>query len=451
MNNNNKKLNLIDFNYRDFEARRQKLVNSMPENSCFLIISGSIKYRNHDIQYKFRQDSDFYYLTGLKHEADSVLLIKKFNNNYEEILFIREKTEAEKVWDGIKSNIQDIKKTCEIKNIFYFSALEESLEKNLKNINILYFDYLSSENLLLRRKILDIAQRTRIQEIINSRNILGELRILKEPKELDFMRKSAEINIQAHKLAMKKARPDIFEYELQAELEYFFFKNNADWAYNSIIASGKNSVILHYTCNNKKLKNKELVLIDAGCEFNFYASDITRTFPVSGKFSSLQKELYEIVLKAQTGAINKIKEKNIKFSDIQEASDIELIRGLISLNILKVSEQEALEKNLHKIYSVHSIGHWLGLDTHDSGLYKIQDKNNYKNFNSRIIQENMVMTVEPGLYFSDKISLPESYKELKNTGIRIEDNIIKLENNKLEILTEELPREIKALEKFLNS
>lgn len=433
------------FTIGDFAARRKKLIESMEERTVFIILSNEKQLRNSDVSYKFRQDSSFWYLTGFGEENSILILYKNKNGESSELLFVQSKDEEKETWEGHISGISSAKKSTGIDEVLSFDNFQKSLEKILKDCKVLYFDFASRNYRELNSKILQIARSKRVEEIKNSQNLLGEQRLIKDKKEISLMRKASKINVEAHKLAMRHAKSKKYEYEIEAELIYHYKKNGAEIAFLPIVASGANSTILHYNDNNLILDRNGLLLIDAGCELENYASDITRTFPLEGKFSKPQRDICEIVLSAHEAAIKALStKKTATFESVQKASDKALIEGLIDLKILKFSFEEILEKELYKKYSIHRVGHWLGLDVHDTGNYF--DKSG----KARELKSGMIFTVEPGLYFrKDDKSAPERFRGI---GIRIEDDVLwtrESNKNNIEILSEGLPRSIDEIESFI--
>jgi Xaa-Pro aminopeptidase len=278
--------------------------------------------------------------------------------------------------------------------------------------------------------------------IQDSRTVLAPLRLVKSPAELELMKKAANISVEAHKMAMEFAKPGRYEYEIQAEIEYIFSRQGATPAYPSIVASGPNSCILHYIENQRQIEENDLLLIDAGCSYQYYNADITRTFPVSGKFTAEQKIIYELVLKAQTEAIAKVKPGN-SYKEVNETARDVIVDGLMDLGMLKGEKEQIIKEEKYKPFYMHRIGHWLGLDVHDAGVYQFGE-------NPQILQPGEVLTVEPGIYIRPDIKPAEEQPEVetrwRGIGIRIEDDVLVTENG-CEVLTAGVPKSVEALER----
>jgi Xaa-Pro aminopeptidase len=340
-------------------------------------------------------------------------------------MFLRDKDLEREMWDGERLGIIDAPKTLKLDSAFNIKQIQNQLSQLINANSTVYFDAKPCE--------FD----TKITALLNEYNIkslqspLSEMRLIKDKTEISSMQKSANISIIAHQQAMQQIKPGMFEYELQSIFDSHFTKNNAQHAYTPIVAGGKNACILHYIKNNKILNNGDLVLIDAGCEFEYYASDITRTFPVNGRFSVAQKQIYQLVLNAQLAAIECIKPDISINKPHQIASDI-IKNGLISLGLL--AENEALSK-----FYMHGTSHWLGIDVHDVGAYKINQQ--YRTF-----KKGMVVTVEPGIYINKNDKINPIYH---NIGIRIEDDILVTATGNT-VLTKNLAKTINEIEALMN-
>ncbi len=409
---------------KHYSERIEKLVAALPSQSLYILKSADAKIRSNDTEYAYRQNSDFYYLTGLE-ETDLYLVIKKTTTQSESILFCKESDIAEIQWVGPRLGIEGMKQTKQFNQVFSIDLVEKKMPELLEGIEQVYIDFSEMpswhKKLMGWLKIVKSKNRKGIltpDTLKDSRKILHEMRLIKQPEEIVLLQKAADISCQAHIRVMKKMKPGMMEYALEAEYIHEFFSQGArSPAYNSIVGSGENACILHYVNNNKILFDKELVLIDAACEYQYYCADITRTYPVNGVFSSAQQAIYELVLASQQAAIDIIK-PGIEFSAIQaKVLDI-MVQGLLDLNILKGNKKDLIEAQHYQPFYMHNSGHWLGIDVHDCGEYKINNQ-------SRKLAPGMVLTVEPGLYFSSLL--------LKNTsldpkwlgiGVRIEDDIL---------------------------
>ena len=417
----------------EFGERRTRVFTQMQPNSALLLFSEIEKRRNNDCTYTFRQDSYFWYLTGFN-EPNAALLLLKTEQAEKAIIFLRPRDPLLETWNGRRLGVDRAPQQLNVNEAYSIEEFATVLPKILKNLTALYHvpeihtwgDKLVTESAVSFSKILDW------------RPILSEMRLIKSPNEIRLMQQAGQITALGHIKAMQTTRPNRFEYEIESDILHEFNRHCARFpSYNSIVAGGSNACILHYTENDRPLNDGDLVLIDAGCEFAMYAGDITRTFPVNGKFSQPQREIYELVLKAQKRAIELL----IPGNTIKQAND-EVIciktQGLVDLGILKGDVDTLIEQQAYRQFYMHGLGHWLGLDVHDVGSYG-QDK-------QRILEIGMVITVEPGIYISKDADVPEQYKGI---GVRIEDNLLMTEyGNK--ILTVAAPKEIADIENLMN-
>ena len=417
----------------EFEERRTRVFTQMQPNSALLLFSEIEKRRNNDCTYPFRQDSYFWYLTGFN-EPNAALLLLKTEQAEKAIIFLRPRDPLLETWNGRRLGVERAPQQLNVNEAYSIEELATVLPKILKNLTALYHvpeihtwgDKLVTEGAVS------------FSEILDWRPMLSEMRLIKSPNEIRLMQQAGQITALGHIKAMQTTRPNRFEYEIESDILHEFNRHCARFpSYNSIVAGGNNACILHYTENDRSLNDGDLVLIDAGCEFAMYAGDITRTFPVNGKFSQPQREIYELVLKAQKRAIELL----VPGNSIKQAND-EVIRiktqGLVDLGILKGDVDTLIEQQDYRQFYMHGLGHWLGLDVHDVGSYG-QDK-------QRILEIGMVITVEPGIYISEDADVPEQYKGI---GVRIEDNLLMTEyGNK--ILTAAAPKEIADIENLMN-
>ena len=417
----------------EFGERRTRIFAQMQPNSALLLFSEIEKRRNNDCSYPFRQDSYFWYLTGFN-EPNAALLLLKTEQAEKAIIFLRPRDPLLETWNGRRLGVERAPQQLNVNEAYSIEELATVLPKILKNLTALYYvpeihtwgDKLVTESAVSFREILDW------------RPMLSEMRLIKSPNEIRLMQQAGQITALAHIKAMQTTRPNRFEYEIESDILHEFNRHCARFpSYNSIVAGGSNACILHYTENDRPLNDGDLVLIDAGCEFAMYAGDITRTFPVNGKFTQPQREIYELVLKAQKRAIELL----VPGNSIKQAND-EVIRiktqGLVDLGILKGNVDTLIEQQAYRQFYMHGLGHWLGLDVHDVGSYG-QDK-------QRILEIGMVITVEPGIYIAEDADVPEQYKGI---GVRIEDNLLMTEyGNK--ILTAAAPKEIADIENLMN-
>ncbi|OOF85227.1 Xaa-Pro aminopeptidase [Rodentibacter ratti] len=417
---------------QEFAERRKQVLAKMQPNSALLLFSEIEKRRNNDCTFPFRQDSYFWYLTGFN-EPNAALLLVKTAQSEKTILFLRPRDPLLETWNGRRLGVERAPEKLNIDEAYSIDDFNVVFPKITENLTALYY---APELHLWGDKLLSESA-VNFTEILDWRPIISEMRLIKSPNEIRLMQQAGQITALAHIKAMQETRPNRFEYEIESEILHEFNRHSARFAsYNSIVAGGNNACILHYTENDQPLKNGDLVLIDAGCEFAMYAGDITRTFPVNGKFTQAQRDIYELVLKAQKRAIELL----IPGNSIKKAND-EVIRikvqGLVELGILHGNVEDLIEQKAYRQFYMHGLGHWLGLDVHDVGEYHDE--------RSRTLEIGMVITVEPGLYISEDADVPEQYKGI---GVRIEDNLLMTEyGNK--ILTAAVPKEVEEIEKLM--
>ena len=417
----------------EFGERRTRVFTQMQPNSALLLFSEIEKRRNNDCSYPFRQDSYFWYLTGFN-EPNAALLLLKTEQAEKAIIFLRPRDPLLETWNGRRLGVERAPQQLNVNEAYSIEEFSAVLPKILKNLTALY--HVPEIHTWGDKLVTESA--VSFNEILDWRPMLSEMRLIKSPNEIRLMQQAGQITALGHIKAMQTTRPNRFEYEIESDILHEFNRHCARFpSYNSIVAGGGNACILHYTENDRPLNDGDLVLIDAGCEFAMYAGDITRTFPVNGKFSQPQREIYELVLKAQKRAIELL----VPGNSIKQAND-EVIRiktqGLVDLGILKGDVDTLIEQQAYRQFYMHGLGHWLGLDVHDVGSYG-QDK-------QRILEIGMVITVEPGIYISEDADVPEQYKGI---GVRIEDNLLMTEyGNK--ILTAAAPKEIADIENLMN-
>ena len=417
----------------EFGERRTRVFTQMQPNSALLLFSEIEKRRNNDCSYPFRQDSYFWYLTGFN-EPNAALLLLKTEQAEKAIIFLRPRDPLLETWNGRRLGVERAPQQLNVNEAYSIEEFDTVLPKILKNLTALY--YVPEIHTWGDKLVAESA--VSFSEILDWRPMLSEMRLIKSPNEIRLMQQAGQITALGHIKAMQMTRPNRFEYEIESDILHEFNRHCARFpSYNSIVAGGNNACILHYTENDCPLNDGDLVLIDAGCEFAMYAGDITRTFPVNGKFSQPQRAIYELVLKAQKRAIELL----VPGNSIKQVND-EVIRiktqGLVDLGILKGNVDTLIEQQAYRQFYMHGLGHWLGLDVHDVGSYG-QDK-------QRILEIGMVITVEPGIYISEDADVPEQYKGI---GVRIEDNLLMTEyGNK--ILTAAAPKEIADIENLMN-
>ncbi len=417
----------------------------MGDESIAIIPTASVYIRNRDVEFPFRPDSDFYYLTGYP-EPDAVAVLIPDRHHGEYVLFCRENDPVMETWNGRRAGLDGAVERYGADDAFPISDLDEILPGLLEDRQRIF--YTMGNNSTFDQRVLgwvnQVRKRARTgvsapDEFISLNHLLHEMRLYKSRAEIAAMRKAAKISAAAHKRAMVACRPGMMEYQIEAELKYTFMKLGArEPAYPPIVGGGANSCILHYTENNQVLNDGDMLLIDAGSEYNGYASDISRTFPVNGKFTTAQREAYELVLAAQTAAIRKIKPGN-HWNEPHEAAVEVLTEGMVELGILKGKLRQLVKDQAYTKYYMHRTGHWLGMDVHDVGDYKVEGE-------WRTFEPGMVMTVEPGIY------MPAGAKGLAkkwwNIGIRIEDDVLVTESGH-DILSKDAPKSVEDIESLM--
>ncbi|MGO2477005.1 MAG: Xaa-Pro aminopeptidase [Pseudoalteromonas sp.] len=433
----------LAINKSEFKARREHLMAKMEPNSVAIIPAAGEVTRSRDTEYAFRQDSDFYYLTGFN-EPDAVLVLSP-SSEAQSTLFCRDKDKLAEVWHGRRIGFEKAKNEYLFDATCALSELTEQLIDLVNGRTILFYtqgtypqfdDKIWSLLGSLRSNRAHKAPST-IKDISG---LVHEMRLIKSAQEQAIMAQSCKISGEAHIRAMEFVKPGVTEYQLEAEIHHHFAMNGARHpAYGTIVGGGDNATILHYTENSDVLRDGDLVLIDSGSEYQGYAGDITRTFPVNGKFSASQTALYNIVLAAQLAAFNEVKPGSSLVKANRVASKI-LTQGLLDLGILNGDLDELIATGACKEYYMHGLGHWLGLDVHDVGDYKSQGKD-------REFTPGMVLTIEPGLYISQDSNAPAQYKGI---GIRIEDNLLVTDTG-YENLTAHVPKTIADIEALMQA
>jgi len=421
--------------YKEFKSRRDRLAFLL-DDSVAIIVNSKESIRNKDCHYPFRSDSNFHYLSGFP-EPDTIVMIFG-GKNPKSIIFCQPKDEIKEIWNGYIYGPKQASKEFLFDESYPLADAQKLIPKFIKSKKIFLLPS-SGVGHIFSPKWFEI--NNKLREDLSE--ILDGMRVVKNDFEVNLMRKSADIAANAHIHAMKLTAPDKYEYEIEGEiLNQFFRLGSRNPAYLSIVASGINGCILHYIENDSQMKDGDLLLIDAGCEVGSYASDITRTFPVNGKFSSAQKEIYQLVLSAQKAAIEKVKVGHFFDDPHKEALKI-IIDGLIDLGVLIGSRDEVYEKELYKKFFMHRTSHWLGLDVHDVGKYLSKSKN------SQAVKftEGNVLTIEPGCYIrpSDHVS-----KEFWGIGVRIEDDVL-VTSAGYDVLSKNAPKEIKELEEVIGT
>ena len=432
----------------DFKQRRDHLAQKMGANSVAIIATRAEMYRNRDADYKYRADSSFYYLTGFA-EPEAVAVLETFAEGemYRYSLFCRERNREMEIWNGYRAGVEGAVEIYGADEAFAIDLLDQEIIAKLLNKDRLYFrighqaEFDARVSQWIQKA--DAQQRrgsTSPAEVIQLDRLIDEMRLKKSAQEIELMQIASNISAEAHTRAMQSVKPEMIEYALEAELNYIFGKNGCVPAYNSIVGGGENACILHYVENNKPLKDGDLVLIDAACEYEFYASDITRTFPVNGKFSPEQKALYNIVLDAQLAAIDATRIGN-HYKYPHEVAVKILTQGLVDLGLLSGNVNELVESEAFRQFFMHGTGHWLGMDVHDVGAYKTGEE-------WRSYEVGMVVTVEPGLYVAPDDETVDA--KWRGIGIRIEDDIVVTESGPL-VLTKNVVKTVEEIEQLMAS
>ncbi|MCY1217468.1 Xaa-Pro aminopeptidase [compost metagenome] len=431
----------------DFQERRDRLAEEMGPHSIAIIATSPVAMRNRDADYKFRADSSFFYLTGFA-EPEAVAIIETFESideGYTYSLFCRERDREMEIWHGYRAGVDGAVEDYDADEAYAIDLLDEEIIEKLLNKQKLFYrmgqqadfdarvaKWIAEANGESRKGTSAPAQ------VIQLDRILDEMRLHKSTQEIELMQIASTISAQAHTRAMQAVKPGMMEYALEAELNYIFGQNGCVPSYNSIVGGGENGCILHYVENDKVLKDGDLVLIDAACEYQLYASDITRTFPVNGKFSPEQKALYDVVLKAQLAAIDAVRIGN-SYKEPHRIAVRILVQGLLDLGLMQGDIEQIIEsESFHQFY-MHGTGHWLGMDVHDVGSYKIEGE-------WRAYEEGMAVTVEPGLYIAPDDETVDA--KWRGIGIRIEDDVVVTKNGP-RVLTAAVVKTVEEIEALM--
>ncbi|EOC1302821.1 Xaa-Pro aminopeptidase [Cronobacter dublinensis] len=405
---------------QEFLRRRQALLAKMAPASAALIFAAPQATRSADSEYPYRQSSDFWYFTGFNEPEAVLVLIKSDETHSHSVIFNRLRDKTAEIWSGRRLGQDAAPAKLGVDRALAYNEIDEQLYQLLNGLDVVYHaqgEYAYADTIVFAA--LDKLRRGSRQNLsapatlTDWRPWVHELRLFKSPEELAVMRRAAEISALAHTRAMQKCRPGMYEYELEGEILHEFTRHGARFpSYNTIVGGGENGCILHYTENESQLRDGDLVLIDAGCEYRGYAGDITRTFPVNGKFTPAQRAVYDIVLESLETALRLFR-PGTSIQDVTGDVVRVMVKGLIGLGILQGDVEQLVADNAHRPYFMHGLSHWLGLDVHDVGFYG-PDR-------SRILAPGMVITVEPGLYIAPDADVPEAYRGI---GIRIEDDIV---------------------------
>ncbi|MCG8294413.1 MULTISPECIES: Xaa-Pro aminopeptidase [Pseudomonas] len=429
----------------EYARRRKALMAQMVPNSIAILPAAAVAIRNRDVEHVYRQDSDFQYLSGFP-EPEAVIALIPGREHGEYVLFCRERNPEREQWDGLRAGQEGAMRDFGADDAFPITDIDEILPGLIEGRERVYSAM--GSNAEFDRRLMDwinvIRSKARLgaqppNEFVALDHLLHDMRLYKSAAEVKVMREAAAISARAHVRAMQACRAGLHEYSLEAELDYEFRKGGAKMpAYGSIVAAGRNSCILHYQQNDAPLRDGDLVLIDAGCEIDCYASDITRTFPVSGRFSPEQKAIYELVLKAQEAAFEVIAPGK-HWNHAHEATVRVITEGLVELGLLKGEVQALIDSEAHRAFYMHRAGHWLGMDVHDVGEYKVGGQ-------WRVLEPGMALTVEPGIYIAaDNQNVAKKWRGI---GVRIEDDVV-VTRQGCEILTSGVPKTVADIEALM--
>lgn len=428
-----------EMDMKPFERRRREVMQAMGEGVA-IIPTAPVHVRNRDVEFPYRADSDFYYLTHFP-EPSAVAVLVPGRPHGEYILFCRERDPDKEVWDGRRAGPEGACAHYGADDAFPIDDIDDILPGLLENRPRVYYSMGRYPEFDARviEWVNDVRAKSRQGvsapgEFVNLDHLLHEMRLHKRAEELKLMRRAAKVSALAHRRAMRACRPGMMEYEVEAELMYEFRRGGGVPAYSPIVGGGANGCILHYVENNAALRDGDVLLIDAGAEIDGYAADVTRSFPVNGRFSPEQRDVYEIVLSAQQAAIERVNPR-AHWNEPHDAAVRVLVQGLVDLGLLKGAVDGLIESGEYKRYYMHRTGHWLGMDVHDVGDYKVEGQ-------WRLLEPGMVLTVEPGLYLAAGRDVPERFADL---GIRIEDDVLVTAGGS-EVLTRDTPKTVDEIE-----
>jgi Xaa-Pro aminopeptidase len=428
----------------EFARRRKQLMRMADEDAILILPSAPERIRSKDTHYPYRQDSDFWYLTGFA-EPEAVLVLAPGRRHGETLLFCRERDAEREAWDGPRFGPEGAVAQLGMDDAFPITDLDDILPGLLEGRTRVYYHFGRDTDFDL--KLIGWVNRVRAQmrqgaepphEFLELGHLLHELRLFKSAAEVKLMQRSADIAARAQLAAMRATRPGAHEYEVEAALQFEYRRNDAVPAYEPIVGAGANACVLHYRANTAPMRDGELLLVDAGAEYGLYASDITRTWPVNGRYSKEQRALYQVVLDAQAAALAQARPGRTWIAG-HDAAVAVLTEGLLSLGLLKGTLKQALASGAYKRFYMHKTGHWIGLDVHDVGEYKVAG-------DYRELEPGMAFTIEPGLYIAPGMKgVPEKYQGI---GIRIEDDVL-ITRDGHRVLTDGVPKEIDAVEAVL--
>ncbi|MCA8864163.1 MULTISPECIES: Xaa-Pro aminopeptidase [unclassified Halomonas] len=428
----------------EYRQRRDALMAQLPDNAAVVLPGAGLITRSRNSEFAFRQSSDFYYLTGIR-EPDALLVLLPGRAEGESVVFCQDRDPTMEAWTGRRLGAEGVMAEHGIDQAFENAVRDERLSELLAGRELLYLPLDNVEAVSMAEDALREAQaglrrgRPPLKGWLDVTPLIHAMRLIKSDAEIALLRHAALISAQAHRRAMQLSRPGLCEFQLQAELEHEFVWQGASGpAYSTIVGSGANACVLHYIENSAPLSDNGLVLIDAGAEFELYAGDITRTFPVSGRFSDAQRALYQVVLHAQQRAVSAV-QPGATLADIHQGVVYDLTAGLIELGLLEGEVQARIDDESYRRFYLHSTSHWLGLDVHDVGTYRLDEQT------PRPLVSGMVLTVEPGLYIPSDDDIPDAYQGI---GIRIEDNVV-VTNEGHEVLTAGVPKQVDEIEALM--
>lgn len=432
-------------NQKVHAKHRKQLMRMIGEGGIAILPAAPVHIRNRDVEHPYRPDSDFFYLSGFP-EPEAVIVLVPGRKQGEYILFCRDKDIEQEIWHGRRFGPEGAIEHFGVNDAFPIDDIDDILPGLMEHCEKVY--YTMGLDPQFDKQVMDWVNTLRSQsrsgthvpyEFVSLDFLLHEMRLYKDRDEIKLMKKAAKISAEAHKRAMKACKPGMYEYQLDAEIMYEFQRNGATWAYPSIVGGGANGCILHYTDNNMVLNDGDLVLIDAGAEFQGYDADITRTFPVNGRYSPPQREICELVLEANLEAIKQVKPGN-HWNDPHETAVKVLTKGMVELGLLKGKVHDLIKDQAYRKYYMHRTGHWLGMDVHDVGDYKVDEE-------WRLLEPGMVMTIEPGMYIAHG---SRGAKRWWDIGVRIEDDVLVTKDGH-EVLTDGVPKDVDGIEALMAS
>lgn len=418
---------------KEFARRRRQFMRMIGKDAIAVLPAAPVRHRNGDIEYAYRQDSHFHYLTGFP-EPDAVAVLVPGRPQAEYVLFVRERDPAREAWDGPRAGTEGAIDLFGADDAFPIADIDEILPGLIERRSRIHYSI--GSHLDFDPRMLGWGAGG---EFVALNHVLDDMRLYKSRAEQASLRRAARIAVSAHRRAMRFARPGRMEYEVMAEIQHEFRSHNADLSYTPIVAAGANACVMHYRRNDQRLSEGDLLLLDAGCEYDYYASDITRTFPVSGRFSAAQRAVYDIVLAAQIAAIDTVHAGN-HWNEPHEAAVRVVTKGLIGLGLLEGSLGRMIREKAYRPFFNHRTGHWLGIDVHDVGDYKVGGE-------WRVLEPGMALTVEPGIYIRPNAGTP---REFWNIGVRIEDDVLVTEGAP-EVLTGDLEKSPEAVERLVQA